>query len=127
MTGKVKSILFATLVIAVGLGAWAWFEWPEIRGDQDEDERPAATAAAVAPEVAAPQQPAGKQILYNFDSEQPGQVPAKFHAALTGSGAPGNWIVQADSTAPSKPNVLAQTAKDNTDYRFPLAISDGGS
>jgi len=35
--------------------------------------------------------------------------------------------VQADPTAPSKPNVLVQTSTDKTDYRFPLAIADDGS
>src|SRR5262249_48014031 len=47
--------------------------------------------------------------------------------ALTGGGKPGNWVVQADTTAPSQPNVLAQTAEDKTDYHFPLAIADEGS
>src|SRR5205823_2312145 len=32
-----------------------------------------------------------------------------------------------DDTAPSKPNVVAQTSTDTTDYRFPLLIADGGS
>ena len=33
----------------------------------------------------------------------------------------------ADPSAPSKPNVVAQTSTDQTDYRFPLLISDEGS
>jgi len=33
----------------------------------------------------------------------------------------------ADPTAPSKPNVVAQTSTDTTDYRFPLLIADEGS
>ncbi|PYV61534.1 MAG: hypothetical protein DMG97_42835 [Acidobacteria bacterium] len=32
-----------------------------------------------------------------------------------------------DPTASSKPNVIAQTSADQTDYRFPLLISDEGS
>ena len=36
-------------------------------------------------------------------------------------------MVTADPTAPSKPNVVAQTSTDQTDYRFPLLIADGGS
>jgi hypothetical protein len=32
-----------------------------------------------------------------------------------------------DPTAPSKPNVVAQTSADKTDYRFPLLIADEGS
>jgi hypothetical protein len=34
--------------------------------------------------------------------------------------------VRADETAPSKPNVLAQTSADTTDYRFPVAVSNEG-
>jgi len=54
-------------------------------------------------------------------------MPAKFHAARTGQGSEGKWEVMADPTAPSKPNVVAQTSTDKTDYRFPLLISDEGS
>jgi serine/threonine protein kinase len=35
--------------------------------------------------------------------------------------------VTADPTAPSKPNVVTQISTDQTDYRFPLLISDEGS
>ena len=35
--------------------------------------------------------------------------------------------MKADPSAPSQPNVLAQTSTDKTDYRFPLAIADDGS
>jgi len=35
-------------------------------------------------------------------------------------------VVQQDATAPLKPNVLAQTSTDATDYRSPLAILDEG-
>src|SRR5207245_6700643 len=37
------------------------------------------------------------------------------------------WVVMADSSAPSKPSVVAQTSTDKTDYRFPLLIADEGS
>jgi hypothetical protein len=33
----------------------------------------------------------------------------------------------ADTTAPSNPNVLAQTSQDQTDYRFPVAVLDSSS
>jgi hypothetical protein len=51
-------------------------------------------------------------------------MPAKFHGARTGQGSEGKWVVMADATAPSKPNVVAQTSTEKTDYRFPLLISD---
>jgi hypothetical protein len=81
----------------------------------------------VMPETPAPLATAGKSFLYRFDGDAPNQMPAKFHAALTGQGAKGEWVVKADPTAPSEPNVLAQLSDDRTDYRFPLAIADEAS
>lgn len=95
--------------------------------EEEEGEEGPATPAAVAAEKPAPQQTSGKQFLYNFDGDAPGQLPAKFHAARTGSGGESQWAVMADPTAPSKPNIVAQTSTDQTDYRFPLLIADEGS
>ncbi len=78
-------------------------------------------------ESPAPTQEPGKSFTYNFDGDAVGGLPAKFHSALTGSGAAGQWAVTADASAPSQPNVLAQTSGDKTSYRFPLAIADEGS
>src|SRR5262245_65566704 len=83
--------------------------------------------SSVTPETPAALQPAGNTFVYNFDADTVGQMPAKFHTALTGQGAKPEWVVKADATAPSQPNVLAQLSKDKTDYRFPLAILDEGS
>jgi hypothetical protein len=93
----------------------------------EEGEEGPATPAAVAAEKAAPQQSAGKQFEYNFDGDTPGQRPANFHSAKTGGGTQEKWVVTADPAAPSKPNVVAQTSTDQTDYRFPLLIADEGS
>ena len=95
--------------------------------DVGEGEEGSAAPAAVASEQQAPRQIAGKQFVYNFDTDAPGQLPAKFHSAKTGAGAAEKWVVSADPTAPSKPNVVTQTSTDQTDYRFPLLISDEGS
>ena len=103
---------------------------PNQKPDTDEDEEGEegpTTPAAVAQEKPAPRQPAGKQLVYDFDTDTPGQVPAKFHTAKTGGGALEKWSVTAEPTAPSKPNVVAQTSTDQTDYRFPLLIADEGS
>ena len=81
----------------------------------------------VAPEVAAPVQQIDRSFVYNFDNDTSGKLPAKFHGALTGRGVVGSWEVKADSSAPSQPNVLAQTSTDKTSYRFPLAIADEGA
>jgi len=79
------------------------------------------------PETPAPPQSAGASFTYNFDSDTVGAMPAKFHGARTGKGAESKWVVMADPSAPSKPNVVAQTSTDTTDYRFPLLIADEGS
>lgn len=101
-------------------------EKPNTEEEEEGEEGPAVPSAVVA-EKSAPLQPSGKQFIYSFDSDAPGLLPAKFHAAKTGGGSDEKWSVQADSSAPSRPNVVAQTSTDQTDYRFPLLISDEGS
>jgi hypothetical protein len=93
----------------------------------EEGEEGPAIPAAVGVEKPAPQQTTGKQFVYDFDNDTPGHLPAKFHTAKTGGGAQEKWVVTADPAAPSKPNVVTQTSTDQTDYRFPLLISDEGS
>ncbi len=61
----------------------------------------------------------------NFDKDETGEPPKGFTTALTGKGVAGMWLVQKDATAPSQPNVLAQTDMDDTGYRFPLCVFDG--
>ena len=82
---------------------------------------------AAPPEKPAPVQTPGQTQSYNFDLDKTGEIPSGFHGAKTGQGTEGRWAVTADSTAPSKPNVVAQTSRDRTDYRFPLLIADQGS
>ncbi len=93
----------------------------------EEGEEGPAIPAAVAAEKPAPLQAHGQQLVYNFDSDSTGQLSGKSHAARTGSGSESKWVVLSDPTAPSKPNVVAQTSTDRTDYRFPLLIADEGS
>jgi len=95
--------------------------------EEEEGEEGPAVPPSVAAEKPAPLQAPGKQFVYNFDADAPGQLPAKFHTAKTGGGTAEKWSVVADPAAPSKPNVVAQTSTDQTDYRFPLLISDEGS
>ena len=58
----------------------------------------------------------------HFDSVRPGSIPADWTVAMTHTGAAPKWEVRRDSSAPSKPNVLAQVSADRSDSRFPLAI-----
>ena len=113
------SVFILLLLIFVGCGS----------NESGELNKSGSTPAPpnVSSEAPAALQPAGKSFVYNFDADTVGQVPSKFHVALTGQGAKAEWVVKADPTAPSQPNVLAQVSKDKTDYRFPLAILDEGS
>lgn len=96
-------------------------------GDDESGASSDSSQNKIAPETPAPLQSPGKELVYNFDTDSAGSIPAKFHEALTGQGAKARWVVQADPSAPSQPNVLAQISTDKTDYRFPLAIVDEGS
>ncbi|MCI0695726.1 DUF1080 domain-containing protein [candidate division KSB1 bacterium] len=60
----------------------------------------------------------------NFDKDEVGKAPKGFSTALTGKGKIGNWVIMKDATAPSQPNVLAQTDMDETGYRFPVCVFD---
>ena len=51
----------------------------------------------------------------NFDNEKTGGLPAGWTAGVTGRGAP-KWAVEADATAPSKPNVLKQSGSGTFPY-----------
>jgi hypothetical protein len=66
----------------------------------------------------------GAAETFNFDSAQPGSLPPGWTVAMTHTGGAPKWEVLNDPTAPSKPNVFAQTSNDPTDGRFPLAIWD---
>ena len=113
-----KTLWIIGAVVAVSAITWMLFE--------SREDRYSSSYAAPA-ETPAPRQSAGKSMIYNFDSDTVGAMPAKFHSARTGQGSESKWAVMADPTAPSKPNVVAQTSTDKTDYRFPLLISDEGS
>lgn len=63
----------------------------------------------------------------NFDNDEVGKLPQGFSTALTGKGKPGTWVVMKNDSAPSKPNVLAQTDTDGTSSRFPVCVFDGVS
>jgi hypothetical protein len=68
----------------------------------------------------------GAQAI-NFDSAAAGSVPSGWTVAMTHPGGAPKWEVLKDDTAPSKPNVLAQTSTDRTGGRFPLAIYEKAS
>ena len=57
-----------------------------------------------------------------FDQDTPGAIPAGWRAGVTGRGSP-KWSVEADATAPSKPNVLKQSGSGT----FPWCVMQSTS
>ena len=62
----------------------------------------------------------------NFDRDEVGKVPTGWTAGVTGRGTP-KWLVQADPTAPSKPNVLMQSGQGTFPWcvKKDVSIGDG--
>ena len=56
----------------------------------------------------------------NFDQDTPGRLPAAWKQGVTGRGS-ALWAVRADESAPSRPNVLQQSATG----AFPWCVLDG--
>jgi len=94
--------------------------------DDDDDEKGVVPFASSADGVAPLSNSAGGRHL-TFDVDSCGKPPESFSFARTEQGALGRWVVQREKDAPSAPNVLAQLDSDGTDYRFPVAVTDGPS
>jgi hypothetical protein len=62
-----------------------------------------------------------------FDGQPAGRPPGGWTVTMTHPGGPPRWMIVADGTAPSGPNVLAQLSNDATSSRFPLAVYDAVS
>ena len=91
--------------------------------------RSAAAAALLAAACAVFRaQPAAAQatrVVRDIEDAAAGAPPPGFSSALTGGGGPVRWAVVEDPSSPAGPKVLAETSKDRTSDRFPLAILDG--
>ena len=57
-----------------------------------------------------------------FDDDAPGGTPAGWNCGVTGRGSP-RWAINADTTAPSQPNVLRQSGHGT----FPWCVKNGVS
>ncbi|MBI2371482.1 MAG: hypothetical protein HYV08_14835 [Deltaproteobacteria bacterium] len=60
-----------------------------------------------------------KNRLWTFDQESAGSLPAGLVPVL------GTWVVQADPTAPTPPNILVQTAQFPWGLHFPRCLIEG--
>lgn len=65
--------------------------------------------------------------LIRFDNSPVGPLTGEWTVGMTHKGGPPAWEILPDPSAPSKPNVLAQTSTDPTGGRFPFAIYNGAS
>jgi hypothetical protein len=61
-----------------------------------------------------------------FDNDSTGAAPAGWRAGVTGRGSP-RWTVEADASAPSRPNVLKQSGSGTFPWcvRPDVSLSDG--
>ena len=61
-----------------------------------------------------------------FDNDSTGAAPAGWRAGVTGRGSP-KWTVEADTSAPSKPNVLKQSGSGTFPWcvRPDVSLADG--
>lgn len=66
--------------------------------------------------------PFGGPTVENFDDVGSGELPRGWTPGVTGRGNP-KWAVTPDASAPSKPNVLAQTGEGT----FPFCVDSGVS
>ena len=62
----------------------------------------------------------------SFDQEAPGALPVGWRAGVTGRGSP-KWSVEADASAPSRPNVLKQSGSGTFPWcvRSDASLADG--
>ena len=62
----------------------------------------------------------------NFDNDKPGALPGGWHCGVTGRGK-AKWTVEADTTAPSAPNVLKQSGVGSFPWcvKKDVVINDG--
>ena len=77
-----------------------------------------ATAASASASIAQP-------VVIDFEAMPPDQPPSGFTTAVTGDGAPGEWLVREEPGAPSGTHALTQVSSAPARAQFPLAIHDG--
>lgn len=72
------------------------------------------------------QAPSGlAKIVLDFDKDTVGIAPSIFEIGKTGRGTRSEWSIKEDPTAPSPPNVIAQSANEAVSFHFPYALLRG--
>jgi hypothetical protein len=96
----------------------------DVRTDTPSPGMPPTTPPAAAPAAPPATEPAPPAATtWSFDADAVEVAPAGFDFSRTGDGSFGRWLVRADATAPSAPNVLVQLDDDDTSFRFPVAVA----
>ena len=80
-----------------------------------EKERPGEVRQAAAKRASA-------MVKFDFTDMAAAKAPEGWSFARTGAGAPGTWTIEKDGAN----LVLKQSSTDETDFRFPIAVYDGG-
>lgn len=85
----------------------------------------ASCSSSAQPTSADPEPPTpGGAVIFDFEADVAGSVPAGFSSSLTGGGGDVKWIVEEVPDAPSGQKVVAQRSADRTNYRFPHLVRD---
>jgi hypothetical protein len=71
--------------------------------------------------LGAPMSAQSETTSIDISRMQPGTAPPGFEFTLTGGGPVSAWKIVSDPTATAQ-KAIAQTSRDRTDYRFPLAV-----
>jgi hypothetical protein len=66
----------------------------------------------------------GTAETVNFDGAHPGFIPAGWSVTSSTDLKPGRWVVQADSSAPSRPYIFAQTSTHGGKQDYHVALFD---
>jgi hypothetical protein len=82
----------------------------------------AAAAISVALYFAADANPYKNSQAWNFDSYEVNSEPNDFLSMQTGSGEKAVWIIKADSSTASAPNVIAQLSTNNTESGYKILM-----
>jgi hypothetical protein len=72
--------------------------------------------------VSAPARAQGSRLRQDFEGMTTGHPPPGFRLGLAGGGPAPRWVVLEDPSAPAGPHVLAETSRDRTNMRFPVAV-----
>ena len=118
MKTNLKLIIAAVVIVVIGAGVFFL---------SNTSQKPATPAVVVPPQQNVPR-PATPSLTQkktlSFDNDPVDATPSYVIVGKTG-GSLSEWQVKSDPTAPSSPNVLAQTSQEQVTVHFPFAVLSG--